>query len=256
MSVPAACRAKDPRTCPYHGAVIRMHEAHAKKDFNGYYEARQIVEEKEKQGWIENVQDVDSAVFGSAPSLAEERVSDVPEVLVSASDGINRVIPNSNDPRAQAGDVLNRIAVVDPEYPNDTPTVFHRRRDGVFAGTPYAIRIQANRPLDAEDVKKMASLLGYNYRSTVAGESLGWPVRDTPFSFVVSADTTKSSRDDLGMALEEFETNLPDMIQNGSPVLKRGSRGKVAGERTIDGFKDDDLEFELYYDDVFEPSKG
>jgi len=97
----------------------------------------------------------------------------------------------------------------------------------------------------------MASLLGYNYRTTVSGEPLGWPERDTPYSFVVEADMTKSSRDDLGMAVEELENNLPTFLNDGSPILKRGSRGKVAGERAIDGFQEKDLKVEIYYDSVY-----
>jgi hypothetical protein len=38
------------------------------------------------------------------------------------------------------------------------------------------------------------------HRSTIAGESLSEPYADSPYSFVVSADMTKSRRDDVGIA--------------------------------------------------------
>lgn len=34
------CKAKDPKTCPYHGIAIRVNEAEQKGDFNAYYTAR------------------------------------------------------------------------------------------------------------------------------------------------------------------------------------------------------------------------
>lgn len=69
-----ACRAKDPRTCYYHGAIIEMNEAmqritsagvNAKPaDWDGYFNARQRVETAEedlkKQQWLEESQDIRS----------------------------------------------------------------------------------------------------------------------------------------------------------------------------------------------------
>jgi len=245
MSLSAACRAKDPRACPYHGAVIRMNEAQIAPipNFHEYYEARKIVEAKEKEGWDEQAY-VDALNEGGT----------IPKSLAKKTRAKKKVVESerasSTDPAAQAGTVYDEIDVVDPDFP-DSPRTFYRRKEGVYAGEPDAIRLQANRKLNDKDVEKMASLLGYNYRTTVAGESLGWPERDTPYSFVVGADMTKSSRDDLGMAVEELENNLPTFLNDGSPVLKRGSRGKVAGERAIDGFQEKDLKVEIYYDNVY-----
>lgn len=47
------CKAKDPRTCPYHGAVIRMEEAEKTGDFDTYFVERSIVEAAERQGWVD-----------------------------------------------------------------------------------------------------------------------------------------------------------------------------------------------------------
>ena len=68
------CRAKDPRTCYYHGAIIEMNAAmerittagtNAKPaDWDGYFTARQKVETAEedlkKQQWLEESQDIRS----------------------------------------------------------------------------------------------------------------------------------------------------------------------------------------------------
>jgi len=148
-------------------------------------------------------------------------------------------------PSVQDGAVFDSVSVDDQ--------VFHRRRDKVFPGEPYAIRLQANRPLTDDEARHVAGAMGYAYRSTVAGEPLGMPQRDTPYSFVVSADTTKSARDDLGMALEAFEDMLPTMIDEGSSVRKTDRAGAgTKGTRLVEGMHEPDLAFEVYYDSVFD----
>jgi hypothetical protein len=160
----------------------------------------------------------------------------------------------STSPQVQSGQVFDTVAVIDQYEINghwrDSTTQFYRRRPGVFGGTPYAMRIQANRPLSDDEMRKMAGLTGYAYRATIAGESIGSPMRDSPYSFVVSSDMTKTSRDDLGMGLEDFEEMLPNMLADGTPVRKTDRAGAgTQGTRLVEGFGSD-LAFEIYYDDV------
>ena len=151
-------------------------------------------------------------------------------------------------PAVQGGAVFDSVSVDDQ--------VFHRRQDKVYPGVPYAIRLQANRPLTDDEARHVAGAMGYAYRATVAGEPLGMPERDTPYSFVVSADTTKSARDDLGMALEAFEDMMPTMIDEGSSVRKTDRAGAgTKGTRLVEGMHEPDLAFEVYYDDVFDDRK-
>ena len=151
-------------------------------------------------------------------------------------------------PAVQGGAVFDSVSVDDQ--------VFHRRQDKVYPGEPYAIRLQANRPLTDDEARHVAGAMGYAYRSTVAGEPLGMPERDTPYSFVVSADTTKSARDDLGVALEAFEDMLPTMIDEGSSVRKTDRAGAgTKGTRLVEGMHEPDLAFEVYYDDVYDDRK-
>ena len=151
-------------------------------------------------------------------------------------------------PAVQGGAVFDSVSVDDQ--------VFHRRQDKVYPGEPYAIRLQANRPLTDDEARHVAGAMGYAYRATVAGEPLGMPHRDTPYSFVVSADTTKSARDDLGVALEAFEDMLPTMIDEGSSVRKTDRAGAgTKGTRLVEGMHEPDLAFEVYYDDVYDVRK-
>jgi len=72
----------------------------------------------------------------------------------------------------------------------------------------------------------------------------------------VSADTTKSARDDLGVALQAFEDMLPTMIDEGSSVRKTDRAGAgTKGTRLVEGMREPDLEFEVYYDDVLDLRK-
>lgn len=157
---------------------------------------------------------------------------------------IREGVAGSEDPRVQAGEFFNTV-IVD----GDT---FHRRRPGVYPGTPYYTRVQADRPLTADEVERMSQLLGYEYARSVRGERLGSPTQDTPCSFILHTDVTKSASDDVGVALEEFESNLPTIMREGSPVRKTNRAGAgTKGTRLIDPLTDPPA-FHLYYDDVID----
>lgn len=130
-------------------------------------------------------------------------------------------------------------------------TIFHRRRDGVFPDWPGAMRFEANRDLSDDDIYQLVQLIGYQYRTKVRGESLrGW-TRDATRSFVVTADSTKTRRDDIGLAFDEFEDDLAGIIRDGSPLRTTNRAGAgTKGTRLVEGFGEDDLRFEVYYDDV------
>lgn len=117
--------------------------------------------------------------------------------------------------------------------------------------TPSAMRLEANRPLTDDEMQRAAQLLGYSYATTVRGENMDEPHRDSDRSFVVAADTTKSRSDDLGEAMWHFENNLPDMMRNGSPVRTTDRAGAgTKGTRLVEGLADPELTFTIYYDDV------
>lgn len=232
--VSEVCRAKDPRTCPYHGAVLRMYEAQAVGDFDAYFAARTAVEKAKAENWAE----------------PEAGIASLEEKL-----GINKPVAQSGkvfstDPRVQNGEVLDEVYVVDPRYPagvsgEDNVTKFVRIREDIMENEPQYIRIQANRKLDAAGLEKMATLLGYHYRTTIAGEPLGEPYQDSPYSFVVFADTTKGRMRDFG----KFEGEMNQVMVEGSPPYKTNRKGPI-GSRAIDGFNDEDLKVEIYYDSV------
>jgi len=153
------------------------------------------------------------------------------------ADGKTAPVP-ANDPRLIAGEVFDKVMSPDG-------TVFHRRRPGVFAGEPYSFRVQASRPMREDEKLKLAGLLGYAYASGVRGEGFGMPESDSPYSFVVSVDTTKSRSDDVGHAMQRFEEAPPEMILEGSAPRKTDRKGPI-GSRLVEGFNEPGLGIELY----------
>lgn len=128
-------------------------------------------------------------------------------------------------------------------------TKYYKADNHRFAGDVYSMRIQFAQPITDEQMNQAAGLMGYNYRTTIAGESIGEPIRDTPYSFIVAADTTKSRRDDVGLAFEQFEGQLELYIKNGSPVRRTNQAGpNTRGTRAINGLGEGQS-FALYYDD-------
>lgn len=153
-----------------------------------------------------------------------------------------RVVTSENS-FVQRGGVADNV--VSPDG-----TIFHRRRDDVYPREPYRMRFQADRPLSDEEMQHLAQLIGYEYRASVRGEPMGAPERDSPYSFMVFADTTKSSSDDLGMALERFEEGLPTTVTQGSPLRSTNRSGPgTKGTRLVEPFGD--VHLEVYYDDVY-----
>lgn len=249
MTVSAICRAKNPQTCPYHGAVIAMHLAEAANDFGSYYKARQIVEKREAEGWTEQdyVEKLDEKPATGEKFMFEDQGI---ETFNSHIDEASGAILSSA-PDVQEGKLFNRVVALNPNSPNDEGILFHRQRPGVTPVEPYYVRVQFNQPLDEEKLEQIAGLLGYSYAAHVRGENLGWPVQDTPYSFFVHADTTKSPARSISAALEEFKANFEVYLKEGTPVRKRAHKGEPAGTRAIEPVENgDSLEAVFYYDSV------
>jgi hypothetical protein len=141
----------------------------------------------------------------------------IDEPLIHKLDAQGSPITDVNSFNVQHGYVADEVVV--------GHVLYSRRRPGVFPSSPYSMRIQANRELQEGEARKLAGLVGYVYRTTIAGERLSEPGIDSPFSFTVGADTTKSARDDLGEGFLQFEESLRDTIQDGSPLRKTDKAG-------------------------------
>lgn len=125
---------------------------------------------------------------------------------------------------------------------------FHRSRDGVSPDVPSAMRFEADRPLTDEETQRLAQLIGYKYSTLGRGEPMGDPERDSARSFIMGADTTKGR---VYSHLDDFEDNLEEFLNEGSPVRKTNRAGAgTKGTRLVEGFGDPTLKIEVYYDSV------
>lgn len=125
---------------------------------------------------------------------------------------------------------------------------FHRRRDGIYAGEPQAMRIEASRPLTEDEMTRLAQLVGYKYAAVGRGESMSDFEADSDRSFVTGVDTTKGR---AYQRLHEFEDEMDAFIHEGSPERKTNRAGAgTKGTRLIGGLGDPDLRVQVYYDDI------
>ena len=131
--------------------------------------------------------------------------------------------------------------------------ILHRRQHGRVGWQPYHLGLVAERPLDDEEMARFAQAVGYAWAEVVRGESLLPPERVDDRSFVLFADSTKSRRTDLGVALEQFEQAMSVYVQDGSPLRKTDRAGAgTKGTRLVEGIPG--LRFALYYDNVLTSS--
>jgi hypothetical protein len=104
------------------------------------------------------------------------------------------------------------------------------------ANEPSAFAFQADRPITDDEMAQMAAIIGYGYRATICGEAMELPERISSSAFKVAADTTKSRRDDLSHAMEQFLDLIPTILKEGSPIRATDRQGPgTKGTRLIDG---------------------
>jgi hypothetical protein len=156
-------------------------------------------------------------------------------------DGTRENPVSALDPAVQRGVVFDNVVTEDG-------TVFSRSRDGVYPDWPYAVRIQANRPLTDEEVEHLGSSTAYALGATVRGETLSGGERDSPYSFILSHDSTKGN----GEGFDKFESQLPEIVADGSLLRTTDRSGAgTAGTRAVQALPDaEGLVFEIYYDSV------
>lgn len=112
---------------------------------------------------------------------------------------------------------------------------------------PYAIRVQVGKELTGEEAEKVSQLFGYDYAKT-GGERGNSFEQDSPNSIIVYADTTKGR---AYQHLGEFMEELPNTLENGTPVRKTDRAGAgTKGTRLVDGMGDVGY-IEFYADNTF-----
>jgi hypothetical protein len=146
-----------------------------------------------------------------------------------------------NDPRVQAGEVLDTIR------DEDGLTTWHRRRDFIKPDAPNGIRIQATEPLSEADAEHLRDLIAYEWAASVHHGTVEPEVRlDSPYSFIVNIAQESHVAGNMG----RFETDLPQTIETGSQLRSTDRMGPgTAGTRAVPPFPRA-IQFEVYYDQV------
>lgn len=186
----------------------------------------------------------DSLTAGSAsgiaaPTLVQQKK---PEAFQSAH------IATNDDPRVMNGEVIDRVIVGEELY--------SRSRDGVTPGEFRSIRVQLSRPLKEGEDERLASMIGYAFKlalrpSSGYGNNVDVMSKDTPYSVILEADTYYAGTSNMEYALQKFEKEVATIVQEGSPVRKTNRAGpNTEHTRAVNGFNDDSLSFEFYYDVV------
>lgn len=141
-----------------------------------------------------------------------------------------------------------------PDTTKDTVTVdgrtFIKAGATAWADWPDGVRIEADRELTNDEIRRMAGVFGYAQRSILRGaEGVTGPYRDGPNSFVMYQDATKTFSDDTGVTYSELEETLPTWMKEGTPVRKTDRSGTgTKGTRLIDGVPD--VNISIWYDSV------
>lgn len=235
MSRSAICKAKNPATCPYHGAVIRMHQAAVTGDVQAYFDARTEVQNLENSNLSED--ELVSAINEDSLPAGSAFVAPTPEEPLTP---YQKMVKDGKFPTAPF--VSDMVGKTPPYLRSDDGDILYARADmdQPFHGEFDYIRVVLDRPLEhaggglPAEHEHLAQLIGYKYRSTIVGESLANPERDTDQSMVIFADVTKSQSSNMFRAIGKFEDEFGDFLNDGSPVRQRGEN---AGTRLVTGLR-------------------
>lgn len=260
-----ACRAKDPRTCYYHGAIIEMNEAMERittagknarpADWDGYFVARQKVETAEedlkKQQWLEESQDIRSPKedfrrnsYGKGGQGSQKGSQPVNR---SGKGGPSRSshTERSNVRRQPIVDV--KVSYDDNVFPpqirwkdeTNQPAVFTRHDK--TSELPEGVMVATNRPLTNDEAMQLVAYVKYQH--TISTRD-GKEIRTIPDKEIVYNHTPRSVYLKTQFADAEqvkgFHAALSEMMANGTAPRKDGSQ-------KYEAFGDKEAKFALYY---------
>jgi hypothetical protein len=144
------------------------------------------------------------------------------------------VVPNSSDSRVQNGEILDRV--------EHDGIVYTRLKDGNYPSDASHFRLQFSRELSDEEMTHARDLAAYAWAVDVRGETLELhPEKDSPFSFIIFGDTTKSRRNDPDSAIMDWKDTMLTYFRSGTQQKDESKRLP---------FIDEDLDLYLYADSV------
>lgn len=256
------CRAKDPRTCYYHGAIIEMNEAmgnitsagaNAKPaDWDGYFNARKKVETAEedlkKQQWLEESQELRTP---KTPTYRrnQARPATVQKDSSGEKSGPVRRHPKERQPQQRAKPIVEAPVTYDNRvFPpqvrfNDQENnpLFFTRHDQT-SQVPKGLLLAANRELNDEEKTQLVSFVKYQHTiSTRTGKDLK-TIADSDIAFFdpTSRSVYVKTQFSDPEQVKGFYSALTGMISDGTAPRRDGTQKHTA-------FPDKQAKFALYY---------
>jgi hypothetical protein len=261
------CRAKDPRTCYYHGAIIEMNTAmerittagtNAKPaDWDGYFTARQKVETAEedlkKQQWLEESQDIRAPKepykrnqFGKGGQGSQNGFK--PGTAAGRGNGTPSRRPQSDRNTARSQPVVaTKVAYNDAVFPPQIKWKDEMNKPAIFtrhdktSQLPRGVMIATNRPLSNDEAMQLVAYVKYQH--TISTRD-GKEIKTISDKEIVYNHTPRSvyirTQFEDAEQVQGFHSALSQMMSNGTAPRKDGTQ-------KYEAFGDEKAEFALYY---------
>ena len=260
------CRAKDPRTCYYHGAIIEMNEAMERitaagtkaraADFDAYYSARQRVEtaeeELKKQQWMEESSEFRAPKDGYKRQQYARKSSGQGSGKLQQGRGNGsgpvRRTQQERAPQRQSRPVVEaRVSYNERVFPQQIQFRDEKGRPAVFtrhdktSQLPKGLMLAADRPLSDEEREKLVNYVKYQHTiSTRSGKELkNIDEADIAYDHTARSVYVRTKFDDAEQ-LKGFHATLTQIISDGTAPRKDGTQ-------KYEGFGDPKAHFALYY---------
>lgn len=277
------CRAKEPRSCYYHGAIITMNEATERFRATGdpealdvYYKSRQRVEATEddmrKQQWLRDADAVfepETSTTPVAPRTEDKTAVQSRRTRPSGNNGhpsgngtrrspsrgqkSNNSTKKSTNSAAQSAAKIPFVAAEKPyderTFPQQVPLGNEKGEQVSFVRhdkatkVPTGIMFAASRPLSREEKVHLAGLLRYQH--TVATRVNG-KAKVTPDEDIIVEHSGRS------VYIKSQFTNdgkqLPEFHKGLNHLIKEGSPRRQDGSQKYAPFASD-VQMAVYYTD-------
>lgn len=259
MSTNSVCRAKDPRTCYYHGAIIEMNAAMDRitsagkranpKDWDVYFGARKQMEnaeeERKKHQWLQEADEVNpiSAATAISKTPVYRRGSGGAASQARAAQGKRGA---DRRPAATKPIVAAQVSYDDNAFPVQINYYDEKKKQAVFtrhdktSAMPKGLMLAASRELSAEEREQALGILKYQHTiSTRTSDG----VKKVDDGDLVAQHTSRSvymrTQFDEAVQVEGFHGHLNELLMRGTDVRKDGTQKLPALPK--------DVTFALYY---------
>lgn len=256
------CRAKNPRTCYYHGAIIEMNEAMqsittagpdaSPADWDNYFNARKKVETAEedfqKQQWMEESKDLRGTREPAKPRTYG-RKGGQPSSGASkeGKPGPARRPQSARQHNKSEPVVRSNVSYNENDFPSQIQYFDEKKMPATFtrhdktSQLPEGLMLAASRALNKEERAQLVSFVKYQHTiATRNGKELK-NIAEADISYDhASRSVYVKTQFENAEQLRGFHATLSDMIANGTAPRQDGTQKHSA-------FQGQNAEFALYY---------